>query len=274
VAIAVGDGAFTLRSVPAGTYELRASGSQDIGTESRVATGVVSLTTTGEDADNIVVALRPSVTVTGRIEFDSDARPQPSEILLVSQPVGVNLPSAPGQSINPAAVKPDWSFELRNLAGPVVIRNLSRNPASRWRLSRVSLDGVDITDTRLDASKFEGATLEVVLTDRASALRGRAVSGRGESVRDYRVIVFSEDSAKWPYPSRFLFLGTPDQNGDFEVKRLPPDHYLVIALGRVETDWQDPEILELLRQDATRVLLSEGEPANVELRLHEWPRRR
>jgi hypothetical protein len=270
------DGSFSFGSIPAGTYQLMVSVTSGEGENQLASAGWTTLTTTGLDADNIALRLRPAVTLTGHVETEGGgAGPDVRDLMLVPHLMG---PLAGGATfIRPegrATIRPDASFEIKEAMGPIVLRLVAR-PGTPWRLSRVMLDGTDVTDTRTDAEAFVGRRLEVVLSDRSAALRGDVVSGRGVAVKDYQVLVFSDDAAKWEQPSRFLAIARPDQNGAFEVKGLPPEHYLVVALNRVEgSDWQDPEVLELLRQDATRVLLSEGEPANVELRLHEWPRRR
>lgn len=270
------DGSFAFTAIPAGTYLLLANAITADGPSRRDRVGWLSLTSTGQDIDNVSLLLRRSVKLSGRIDLEGDGpRPALQDLRLVPQLVGPLAVGATGlRPAGVAAIKPDWSFESNDMMGPMVIRLVAR-PGTPWRLSRVMLDGADVTDTRMDAAAFDGRSLEIVLTNRSASVRGRVVSRRGDPVRDCHVIVFAEDAAKWEYPSRHLTIARPDQNGDFEVRGLPPEQYLVAPVDRVTgTDWQDPEFLELLRPDATRVMLSEGEPATVELRLHEWPRRR
>ncbi len=87
-------------------------------------------------------------------------------------------------------------------------------------------------------------------------------------VRDYSVIVFSAERERWTFPSRFVALARPNQDGRFTVSRLPPDDYLAIALPTVQgTEWQDPEFLDQLVREATPFGLTAGEAKTLELKL-------
>jgi hypothetical protein len=231
-------------------------------------------TTTGDDAEGLVVIVKPGVTASGRVAFDGDDVPLPriEDVVVFAQPAGADAASSPGAvPQTPAQVREDWTFEMRDLSGWRILRPLFRQ-SSAWALSRVTLDGVDVTDTPMEFTREDIRGLEILLTSRAGAIRGTVVSATGEPVRDYAVVVFADDRARWAYPSRYLALARPDQKGGFEAKGLPPEQYLVIALPSVEgSGWQDPEFLERLRGDATRLLLTEGQSRAIELRLSATP---
>ena len=85
---------------------------------------------------------------------------------------------------------------------------------------------------------------------------------------DYGVILFSADSAKWAFPSRFLMLGRPSQQGGFKISGVPPGAYLAIAVARVHpTGWQDPAFLQTLRATATPLTVAEGDARTLTLKL-------
>ncbi len=68
--------------------------------------------------------------------------------------------------------------------------------------------------------------------------------------------------------SRFLATARPDQQGQFQIRNLPPETYLAVALEYVdEGDATDPEFLEKLRPQATKVTLGEGETKGIELKI-------
>lgn len=91
-------------------------------------------------------------------------------------------------------------------------------------------------------------------------------------MRDYAVVVFAADRERWTFPSRFLALARPDQEGRFDVRKLPPENYLVVAVPFIRgNEWEDPEFLERVRGDATPVLLLEGERRALDLILKRFP---
>jgi hypothetical protein len=82
------------------------------------------------------------------------------------------------------------------------------------------------------------------------------------------VILFSEDPAKWTYPSRYLFDVPVDAEGSFMITGVLPDAYLVAAVRTpLRVDWQDPRVLETLRAMATRVVVLAGEARTVQVRV-------
>ena len=60
----------------------------------------------------------------------------------------------------------------------------------------------------------------------------------------------------------------PDQQGEFQIKGLPPGDYLIIAVDYVQDGmWNDPEYLESIRRHAERMTLKEGESRSISLKL-------
>ena len=88
-------------------------------------------------------------------------------------------------------------------------------------------------------------------------------------VRDYAVVVFAEDAAKWTFASRFITSARPSPaNGTFRAGGLPAAAYLVAALPSITAaEAQDPAFLQSLRTQATRVVLNDGETKTVTLRI-------
>jgi hypothetical protein len=112
--------------------------------------------------------------------------------------------------------------------------------------------------------KFALRDVEVILTNRVTELRGRVV--------DARRAAFAADRALWYPQSRFLAHATPDGDGAVTLRGLTPGEYDVAAIDRrqgadVESELVNPEFLESLVADATRVTLAEGRTASLVLRL-------
>jgi hypothetical protein len=110
--------------------------------------------------------------------------------------------------------------------------------------------------------------VDITLTSVVSAVTG-TVTDAGQPFPQCLVLVFADDARKWAYPSRYLSAGRPNAQGRFTVSGLPPADYLVIAVAVMPgQDWQNPEVLERYRAQATRVGLGEGASVQVELRFN------
>ena len=113
---------------------------------------------------------------------------------------GLQLPV--GRGIG--GVNDDWSFEIRGMAGPQLVR-LAGLPEGWGPLRTVALAGRDITDAPIVFSRQMPTTgLQILLTDRLTRLTGTALDALGRSTTDYTVVIFPEDAALRVFPSRFV----------------------------------------------------------------------
>lgn len=95
---------------------------------------------------------------------------------------------------------------------------------------------------------------------------------RGISVSPPTSLIFASDPTKWTNRSRFLTLAHGADQGRFDVRALPPEDYLAVALPIVNgTEWMDPEFLQALRPLATSFTLQEGESKVLGLKLKGRP---
>jgi hypothetical protein len=158
---------------------------------------------------------------------------------------------------------------VTNLSG---LRRLLVSVASpAWALNKITLNEKDVTDTPIDLRTKDVENVEVLLTRRVSTVLGSVTDAKG-IILNYAVIIFSSDPTKWVDRSRFVVIGRPTQLGRFEVRGLPPEDYLAIALPNVVgTEWMDPDFLQQLRPDATPFGLIEGEAKTLALKLKTRP---
>jgi hypothetical protein len=257
------DGTFTIPNVPPGEYSLIATGREAESVSSLY--GLLPVTVTGGDVGGLFIDLTPGGRATGQIVFEGVATPPflPATVGLFSEPV-----RAGGFLAGPVGtIKGDWTFELTGQLGERLLR-LSRL-SKGWALKSVLLDGRDITDRPLVFTGHEDISgIRIVLTSRTTTVSGRVTDARGQPERNYTVVVFAENAARWTVRSRFIATGRPALDGRFTITQLPPDSYLIAAVEYLEEgESSDPDILESLRARATRILLAEGESATVELKL-------
>ena len=166
--------------------------------------------------------------------------------------------------------KDDWTVQGRANHGPVLVNAIVPNG---WMLKSVLVNGEDVTDSGIPTRS--GGTVDgvqIVLTDRLTAVSGAAVDDLGHPARDYVVVIFADDPSLWTRASRRQRMETPDQQGRFESKSLPPGHYLAAALDYIEEGQQmDPEFLELLRAVSSPFEVGEGEAKTLSLRVAPHP---
>jgi hypothetical protein len=272
------DGGFTLTNVPPGEYvlEARTRPREVMSGGTEVESGSASIVVHGEDVNGVTIITTKGVTVSGRVSFEGSAQgsqqnlPSRASLQVVASSITPDvLPM--GRMAGDGRVAENGSFELRSVSGPRLIR--VSNVPSGWTLRSVTLNGADITDTPYDF-RGEGriSGLEILLTNRLTDVTGEVKGERDAPVRDYVVLVFSDESAQWGFQSRFIRTAHSNQDGRFEIKGLPPGHYLGVALESLEQDAEgDPDLLEQLRQSATRFSLTEAQPVTLALGLTAGP---
>jgi hypothetical protein len=264
-----GDGGFEFRNVPPGSYTVQAWGRSITGAGNLNASefGSVPVTVSGPNVMGLVVKVSRGATARGRVVFDDDrvARPKPAEVRVAGRPVDFDRAPLSGGP-TPTEMHDDWTFDALNLAGSWVIR--ADLQSADWSLKRIMLDGKDVTDTPLEFKGKDVDGLEVVLTSRSASLGGAVADASGRPTGRYTVLVFAVDPARWAFPSRFIAIGRPNQNGRFKITGLPPEDYLAVAVPALQgTEWQDPEFLESLRSFAQTVTLGEGDAKTLDLRM-------
>jgi hypothetical protein len=170
-----------------------------------------------------------------------------------------------------AEIRDDWTFELKGISGPRRLRLVAA--ADGWALKTIVAHGIDVTDAMLPFGTAEQsiADLELVLTDRITRVVGAVSDRRGQSVSGYTCVVFATDRDEWYPGSRFVAMAEPKADGTFEVQGMPVGEYFAAALEEAPDEggdaWRDSAFLETLTSRASRVRLTEGLTASVNLRL-------
>ena len=278
------DGSFTLNSVPPGEYTLdvqqRPRDLQSLGTM-QLEFASIPLSVSGSDIAGLTVITTPGVTVSGRVVLQGKA-PQstpsagsnPQGTLFRSVQVGAMAPSGAqsimglaGRALGGGRVADDGTFELRGLSGSQLIRVGS--VPSGWAVKSITLDGQDVTDTPFDFKSGRDLTgMTITLTDRLTELSGTVRDARSQTVKDYVLVVFPEDTKLWGSQSRFVRTARPNQDGLYNVKGLPPARYLAVAVESLENGTQnDPAVLEQLKPRARGFTLAEAQTLTLDLSL-------
>jgi Carboxypeptidase regulatory-like domain len=249
------DGKFTLGGLTPGEYVIRANLQ---GTQEQAAQAV---TIDGSDITDIQLLVTKLSTIRGRVVFEPGGTPpQPSAIRVTALRTD---PMVNGGSN--VSVKDDLTFEMRLAAGRVFVRSPPTGP--NWRLNRVLLNGVDVTDAGIDVP-VNGSLNDMIveLTDHLYPISGKVADGNGAVVRDCTVIVFGQDPGSWTPGTRYLASARPGLDDTFHV-RMPAGDYYAVAVTEVDPGaWNDPEYLTQVRDRATKFTLG-SEAKTVDLPL-------
>jgi len=108
----------------------------------------------------------------------------------------------------------------------------------------------------------------VHLTQQQSSVSGTVKGRDGKALKDYVVVIFAEDAARWGPQTRFVRSGRPDQGGRYEVRGLPAERYLAAAVEYLEAGEEaNPDTLDQLRTRAARFSLGDAESKVLDLEL-------
>jgi len=263
------DGTFTLSDVAPGEYVIQA---RSFGASPDDEVASTPITVTGEDISGLALVATKGTVIRGRVVLDvQSGRP------IQSTSVGVMaVPRDPSMEMmmyfggeSRDRLNDDWTFELRALTSPVLIRTTRLPPG--YSLKHVFWRGQDVTDSGVVFKTSDMVSdVEVVITARSTWVSGAVTDAAGKPAVDYVVVAFAEESDKWGFQSRYVALARPDQQGGFVFKQLPAGRYLAAALPYIEDGEQsDPEFLERLRSVATPFTLAEGEQKALALKVVE-----
>jgi hypothetical protein len=258
-------GAFVVSGLAAGNYVLTLRPRGMPAPDSEFA--LTRVTVGATDLDNLLLITSRGAVARGVIVTDEGtplpAAPEQVQ-LFAQQTTFERVPTMGGE----ARVHPDWSFEINGLPeGRRITGSVAQNPD--WAIKAVLHGGVDVTDTGIDfvpGQTVEGLT--VVFTRKLTELSGRIEGERGKPETDATVVVFAEDPARWTFGTRYVRTTRPSQEGRYSLRGLPPHDYLVAVVKELEPgQWSDPEFLESLRAQASRITLHEGGNAVQDLKV-------
>ncbi len=266
-------GAFRMSNVAPGRYtvQARAGGGPGMGGPGReFELARMDLAVGAEDVSGLTLVTAPGAVINGTITSDTgeafDFRPQ--QLQVTARPATPDM-QGPGVGPGGSRIGDDWSFSVRNVLDPVVLRTSS---PQGWTLKSVHHGGQDITDTAMEFPAGQTISgVQIVRTKKVTTLSGLVTDARGNPALDATVVVFPADEKLWTFQSRFIKAARPDQEGRYRMTALPGgQEYLTVAVQALE-DGQagDPEFLASVRDAAAKLQLGEGETKSVDVKLSD-----
>lgn len=252
------DGSFVVTEpVPPGRYDLFAV------EDGEVATASVSID--GSDV-TVPLVMNKASTIRGRLIVEGDA----SRFLSQLSANAVQARGVANRTIfSNAVLGNDGTFSLTLL--PVAYA-IDLYFARDWQLLAMRSNGKDVT---MQASFEPGelSDLEVVFTNRLTALTGVVHDNRGRVTPDAMIVVFPEDApARETGISRHIRVVRPDDQGRFSLTGLVPTRYIAIAVESLERGEEtDPQTLQRLASRGVPFAISAGQTHAVTLRVVDAP---
>ncbi len=271
------DGSFTFLNVAPGRYVLFARTGPGAllfgpgGADLPPMFATTEITVGDTDVTGVVLSLRPTPSLAGRVVFDGASTRPPENMELVRlnlAPVqsrsGSQAPNVGGSATN---ARSDGTFRMPGVM-PGTYSLMST--LSGWWLRSVVVNGRDILDLPLEVDGSTADTIEatVTFTDRRSELHGTLTTASGQPASEFTVVVYPVNREFWRPGARRIRSVRPASDGAFSVMDLPAGDYLVAAVTDAEPDeWQQPSFLEQLVSASVKVSIAEGQRTRQDLQI-------
>jgi hypothetical protein len=254
------DGTFAFANLTAGDYTLRARL-----TGSKPETAVAKIAVAGVDLTDVRLTAVPPSSATGRIVVDPAALQSLASATL--SVIAAPIEPTTMDVRMPARVADDLTFTLD--ASPGMMRIVVIGQPAGFDVRAVRVAGFDVTDSGVEFKAGHDVTgVEIELTNKLTTVSGLVSDPRGQTAKDYSVVVFPQDQSRMTPGSRYMKIGRPDQDGRFKVSGLPPGEYYAIALDHIDNvSWNDPEFLQSVQPQASTFSLMEAETKTLDLKL-------
>jgi hypothetical protein len=267
----VGEGGrFTIHNVSPGEYSISAR-EMGPGSDGDAEMAEAKIVVSGEDLNGVSLIGTTGAVIKGTVTFDAQpssgsVTPGSTSVMAVAKNPDASPMFRFGGGARDA-LNDDWTFEVRAMTGPALLRAMRTPPG--YVLKSVLLNNQDVTDSGIAFKPGETVSgVQIVLTTKTQSVSGGVTDAKGQPVTDYTAVVFAEDPARWGFMTRYIALARPDQQGAFQVKNLPAGRYLAIALNYLEDGEQtNPDTLERLRGSATAFELADGDQKALALKL-------
>jgi protocatechuate 3,4-dioxygenase beta subunit len=271
------DGTFEIPNIAPGSYALTAI---TVGAETPLIARQ-NLEVGTADIDDLQLDLLPPATIRGQVHFSGKfAKSDGSQAIVYLHPSeddddffsGVTISgdeSAPSPSF--AKIKPDGSFELKNVPPGVYELNVSGDAKafSNAFVESLAVGTKNYVDTGLNIS---GGIVSVAVTVSAEAgvIEGTVTSEKNQPISD-SIVVAVPDTQFRKQASRYQKVSA-DQTGRFNLRGLRPGTYTLFAWEHLEGDeLRDPEFLKPFEGRGTEVKVEKSSHQTVSLKVLAAP---
>lgn len=267
-------GRFIARGLTPGEYAVHAQvgapfNQQDSGRDREM--GYLPFRIENADVEGLVVTTSKTAKINGRIIFEDEPPTASGVSMRVStMPDMANRMFMMGPPAF-AQVKPDLTFELSGLFGPLTVQ--IGNPPRGWIAKSIRFKGEDIIDTLYDFTNARASDpMEIVLTNRGARISGRVTNDRGEAASEVMLLLIPADPARRRGFNPMGFGGmSPKPDGSYQIGPVRAGEYFLAAIALEDYPrigpGPDMEFFERLARVAQRITLVESEQQTIDLRV-------
>ena len=223
------------------------------------------------DVSGLVVAMRPTLRLSGRIVVESTSGKAP-----IASPIAVTLEpanGAPSLGMPSGQVNLETSeFSVAGLrSGKYVVRLSLPNG---WTVKSIKCAIRDCPDGNIDAtSGLDPGSVVIGLTDQINMVIGRVLDSQGKVIDDCIVWAFPSQPNLWAEygltPPRIRQTRVSGEGG-YSIRGLPAGEYYLVALPSTHLqEWIDPAVLTQAGRVGTVMRIGWGESQTRDLTLRE-----
>ena len=266
-------GRFTFSNVVPGIYAVSASsGGPERPGGRELEMGLVPVDITTADVD-VVVTMKKGARLRGTIVFEDGPAANLRVEAIQIEPQRRDRRWMTDSGTLSATVRPDLSFELKELFGPYAlsVAGLPRGTA----VKSIHYRGRDVLEIPTEFDGGAAHTAEVVLTRRVAELSGRVLDQHGNPAAGARIMIFPAEPARWGDTNRGA--GILPNDGAFRLTDLAAGDYLVVAVSAEDLrhmesgPWYRREPWQRLSTIAQRITLLDNDRRVVDLNLRLLP---
>ena len=260
------NGSFVFANLVAGDYVIDVRGTRALGsTRGSVVECAAVPVSTGNQPARLSIRTSRATPFSGRVLFEGRAPQAPVELVAVPEEVAQDDMSV--WRPDGATVRADGSFRVEGVCGRVVFR--APGLPQPWMVKSVVVNGTEVVDVAVEASKGPAASVDVVISDKSGTVTGYGKSADGEPVDDFVVLMFpAVEPSDTTIPLRYMHTARANPDGGYQPSRIPAGRYVIAAVENIDEggEWS-PELRNRLRADAHTVTLGEGESISLDLRV-------
>jgi len=262
------DGSFEIRDVSPGAYTILA-------TVDGAAVPMMArqaLQVTSANVEGLRLAPQTGGSIRGRIrmEANSTARPDPSQMFLLLHPADGDDDALSAVTVGEgfstlAHVNADGSFEWKDVPpGHYSIQISDASAMPDWFLKSVSAGGRDVADSGFSLSGAT-TTIDLLASGNGAVAEGVAINQKDEPIADAVVVAVPEARFR-SHPDRYRKAVT-DQSGRFALRGLPPGDYTLYAWESVDGEaYYNPEFLKSYEGQGKVLHVNEGDRVSVRIK--------